>query len=130
MYTIDCPNLNRDDGITLDIDTPLSQVGGRGCSVGKEGSLGTGLPYCAHLCYSHELYGVPVVPVSIWQSAQTAEGAIWASSNGDGDRYEDHWQGFQDFRMFSANELLGSVAEFGSGPWTQFPRHFCTSALT
>ena len=26
----------------------------------------------------------------------------------------------QDFKTFSANEFLGSVAEFGSGPWTQF----------
>ena len=78
-YTADCPNLRRSDGVTLDINTPLSEAGGGNCHVGSESSLNTKLSYCAHLCYSSEVSGVPIVPVSIWQAAQQAEGELWAT---------------------------------------------------
>ena len=120
-YTADCPNLRRSDGVTLDINTPLSEAGGGNCHVGSESSLNTKLSYCAHLCYSSEVSGVPIVPVSIWQAAQQAEGELWATlKKQNGDRYEDHWEGFQDYEAFKPNADLGSVIEFGSGPWTQF----------
>ena len=120
-YTIDCPNLHRLDGNTLDVHTPLSEIGGKACPVGEEGSMSTGLSYCAHLCYSSEMYGVPIVPFSIWKSAQQAESKLWGrSGSADGDRYQEHWEGFQDFAKLDLNFNLGSVVEFGAGPWTQF----------
>lgn len=46
-------------GNTLDIN--LTHVGGvKGCNGGE--SFGTGLSYCAYLCYSNVEYGTPIIP--------------------------------------------------------------------
>jgi len=113
-YTSDCPNLEA--SYTLDLN--LSDVGGvKDCSGGD--SFGLDLSYCAYLCYSNVEYGIAIIPHYIWETAQKAEGSTWKQSTGSsGDRYEDHFQGFADYRCLPAS--LGRVAEFGAGPWTQF----------
>jgi len=32
--------------------------------------------YCAYLCFSHETYGVAVIPTSLWSASQYHEGYI------------------------------------------------------
>lgn len=119
-YTSDCPNLLDTTGNTLDIN--LTHVGGvKGCNGGE--SFGTGLSYCAYLCYSNVEYGTPIIPYHIWKMAQQAESGLWetvakgAEVPGN-DRFEDHSAGFANY--LCVPPVLGKVAEIGAGPWTQF----------
>ena len=83
----------------------------------KYQSMGVDISYCSQLCYSHPLYGVAVVPTSIWKAAQQAEGKnwVWHGKLGwVGDRYKDHFQGFQRYSCLP--EALGHVIEFGMCP--------------
>ena len=91
-YTESCPNLL--STTTADITVPLHMLGGEYSQVNhnsEEGSaenssftlsvpvknkcVGSANPAaCAYLCYSHSAYGTAVVPHSLWQAAQDAEG--------------------------------------------------------
>jgi len=81
--------------------------------------------FCSYLCFSHISYGSAVVPISLWKSAQQAEGDLWhevsswqngADSN---DRSEEHHLAFDKFSCLDKGTTLGSVIEVGAGPWTQ-----------
>lgn len=112
-YTADCPNLL--DEYSLDVNR--TNVGGvQNCKGGH--SLSTGLSYCAYLCYSNVEYGTAIIPHFIWEMAQKAESSLWKASTGTNDRWNEHFQGFANYRCLPAS--LGRVAEFGAGPWTQF----------
>jgi SAM-dependent methyltransferase len=116
-YTADCPNLK--DENTLDI-TRIDVGGVEGCPNGliQKASMGTGLSYCAYLCYSNVDYGTAIIPVHIWKKAQQAEDSLWRNNREDNDRFEDHFEGFANYACIPEN--LGHVAEYGAGPWTQF----------
>ncbi|CAB9505521.1 expressed unknown protein [Seminavis robusta] len=117
-YTADCPNL-RDEVNTLNVNA--TNLGGvEFCHEGlaEHASLGTGLSYCAYLCYSNVAYGSAIVPHALWKKAQEAENNLWAKiSRGNNDRYNDHFQGFAQYKCVPRD--LGHVVEFGAGPWTQ-----------
>ena len=72
---------------------------------------------CAYLCYSHPLYGTPVIPKSLWVVAQTGERSVWKGAMGNSDRSPEHIEGFAGYSKLP--EQLGDVIEVGSGPWTQ-----------
>ena len=94
-YTESCPNLLSPS--TADMTVPLHMLGGeysQGNHVPEEGSggnssfslsvpvrnkcVGSSNPTaCAYLCYSHSAYGTAVVPHSLWQAAQDAEGDLF-----------------------------------------------------
>jgi SAM-dependent methyltransferase len=141
-YTEDCPNLDRKDGNTLwPLGDPGDGGGGGGdISSGSDSSVDTTMltmrdvggrhgcepaldtwnkPFiCAYLCYSHEQYGVTIVPETIWNAAQEQEGAVWKSIGGNNDRAMEHITAFDMYKDV-ANKQLGDVIEVGSGPWTQ-----------
>jgi len=123
-YTADCPNL-QDTNSTLNVDRLGSDLGGiKDCPDGlaQHVSLGTGLSYCAYLCYSTPLVGTAIVPHSLWKMAQQAENTLWAKAprGTNNDRYRDHFQGFANYHCLTTNQNLGHVVEVGAGPWTQF----------
>ena len=78
-YTSDCPNLSPAVSTTINVNTPLNQLGGEHFvnSNSKKGkaevvckmAAGVGQHYehkfCAYLCYAHPSYGVAVVPKSL-----------------------------------------------------------------
>jgi hypothetical protein len=94
-YTESCPNLLSTS--TADMTVPLHMLGGEYSQanyVPEEGSgenssfslsvpvrnkcVGSSNPTaCAYLCYSHAAYGTAVVPHSLWQAAQDAEGDLF-----------------------------------------------------
>ena len=96
-YTESCPNLLSTS--TADMTVPLHMLGGEYSQVNhvpEEGSpenstftssvpvrnkcVGSPNPTaCAYLCYSHSAYGTAVVPHSLWQAAQDAEGDLFGS---------------------------------------------------
>jgi len=127
-YTADCPNLQAP--MTLDISTqdytdPAKLGGIVDCPDGlSEGlSLGTGLSYCAYLCYSNKEYGTAIVPKLLWEKAQEAENKLWkqvGQRTKGNDRYKDHFQGFANYMCLPDTANLGHVLEVGAGPWTQF----------
>lgn len=113
-YTIDCPNLH--DQNTLDVNRTI--FGSKDCPNSEGADLGTGLSYCAYLCYSNEIYGSVIVPYALWSKAQDAENTLWQKVRGTNDRYNDHFEGFANYINLPNN--LGHVIEIGAGPWTQF----------
>ena len=139
-YTADCPNLQAVD--TLDENVSFASLRGkRDCCVKEScgalahlpssvqrrfariraNNMGTGLGGCAYLCYAQAMTGTTIIPWSLWTAAQQAEGRLWKSvhpsADSAGDRFEDHWAGFRNFACLPTS--LGSVVEFGAGPWTQ-----------
>mmetsp|Transcript_21399 Transcript_21399/g.50876 ORF Transcript_21399/g.50876 Transcript_21399/m.50876 type:complete len:413 (-) Transcript_21399:165-1403(-) len=136
FYTADCPNLDikkngdntlwplgdprdekSDDNSTSSSSFSITEVGGRhGC----DPSLDTwNNPFiCAYLCYSHQDYGVTVIPKTIWHAAQEQEGAVWKKLGGNNDRAGEHITAFHKYQDVT-NRQLGDVIEVGSGPWTQ-----------
>jgi hypothetical protein len=133
-YTKSCPNLQMQN--TIDINLPLALVGGEHTRLNS--STTTPLnsetlcvspahpKRCAYLCYSHPTYGAAVVPTSLWQAAQQAEGNLWAQvgnyqmTSDANDRAQEHWKAYQNFIGIPKNYGLGQVIEVGAGPWTQF----------
>lgn len=114
---------------TLRHNNPVQQQDeGQQISPAKESALcppPANPDYCSYLCFSHASYGSAVVPLSLWKSAQQAEGDLWhevsswqtgADSN---DRSEEHWVAFDMFRCIEKGKNLGTVIEVGAGPWTQ-----------
>jgi hypothetical protein len=131
-YTKNCPNLQK--SFTVDIDAPLSEVGGehsykRNASTSSSGEACIPPAHpkrCAYLCYSHPTYGTAVVPKSLWLAAQRAEGNLWAQegqwkqTSDANDRAQEHWKAFDQFTRIPSDAKLGRVIEVGAGPWTQF----------
>jgi hypothetical protein len=94
-YTESCPNLLSTS--TADMTVPLHMLGGEYSQVNRDSEEGSGeipsfslsVPVrnkcvgsanptaCAYLCYSHAAYGTAVVPNSLWQAAQDAEGDLF-----------------------------------------------------
>lgn len=113
-YTAECPNLDPGRALTYDIND--IDIGGN-----KDCEGGQGRNPCSYLCYSGEEYGSVIIPRRVWQNAQKEEGKVWrrqGQRGNHGDRYDDHFQGFANYKCIPQN--LGNVIEFGAGPWTQF----------
>ena len=112
-YTADCPNLAVDKLLSYNFNDTIG---------GNKNCTGSGRNPCAYLCYSSEEYGSVIIPQKIWQNAQNEEGKLWRAprfQKRDGDRVNEHFQGFADYKCIPG-ESLGNVIEFGAGPWTQF----------
>lgn len=112
-YTADCPNLAADKLLSYNINDTIG---------GNKNCTGEGPNPCAYLCYSGEEYGSVIIPQQVWQNAQNEEGKLWRAprfKKRDGDRVNEHFQGFADYKCIPG-ESLGNVIEFGAGPWTQF----------
>lgn len=145
FYTADCPNLDHNQnggGNTLwplgdprddekkqksEDSTSTSSLSSSSFSItdlggrhGCEPSLDTwNNPFvCAYLCYSHQEYGVTVIPKTIWYAAQEQEGAVWKGVGGNNDRAPEHITAFNKYQDVASRQL-GDVIEVGSGPWTQ-----------
>ena len=128
-YTTNCPNLLMEN--TLDVSVPLNMTGGEYPLSSPNTCPATSVTkVCSYLCYSHHAYGTAVVPYSLWQAAQVAEGALGVKEGRDGllnsqnDRSAEHFASFAHFASLSeGHELkmpkLGRVIEVGAGPWTQ-----------
>ena len=137
FYTADCPNLDfkkngdntmwplgdprdekSDDDNASISSFSIADLGGRhGC----DPPLDTwNKPFiCAYLCYSHQQYGVAIVPKTIWYAAQEQEGAVWKTLGGaNNDRAGEHIAAFNKYQDVTTRQL-GDVIEVGSGPWTQ-----------
>ena len=120
-YTSSCPNLESTSGRTFDIDEKLESTGGEN----GPSSCPPHLRSCAYLCYSHDSYGVAVVPTSLWKVSQKAEGDLWRVNGGsrldasNNDRASEHWRSFQNLDCLEKGTKLGNVIEVGAGPWTQ-----------
>eukprot|EP00775_Hariotina_reticulata_P012241 gene12241-12379_t len=69
------------------------------------------------LCFYSRQNGVCKVSHERWQRAQEAEGSLWRTSGGSGDRVHDHMEGFSQYE--AVPEYLGHLLEVGCGPWTQ-----------
>jgi SAM-dependent methyltransferase len=120
-YSKHCPNLNMSD--SLDIHLPLNLTGGEHDA---RYQLGIDPKFCSYLCFSHQLYGTAVVPISLWRAAQKAEGDLWRQVAGwsgtignANDRAAEHWKAYDNFHCLAKDASLGQVIEVGAGPWTQ-----------
>lgn len=70
-----------------------------------------------YLCFSHPVYGVPQIPISLWKLVQNNEANIWKASNDKQDRGVEHLDGFSNYSSLPLS--LGNYIEVGSGPFTQ-----------
>ena len=134
FYTADCPNLDvkkNGDNTLWPLGDPrddksddnsissfsITDLGGRhGCEPSLDTWNNTFI--CAYLCYSHQDYGVTIIPKTIWHAAQEQEGAVWKKLGGSNDRAGEHIAAFSKYHHV-ARRQLGDVIEVGSGPWTQ-----------
>ena len=125
----DCPNLLKNDTIQLDVS--IEFIGGEHSTKSKENTTllcepPTNQAFCSYLCYSHEDYGVAVVPKSLWQHAQSAEGKLWKEVGATSlpfydinDRANEHWSAFDNLNCLDDNIKFGNTIEVGAGPFTQ-----------
>lgn len=112
-YTYDCPNLKEQK--TFDENMPLGMISsGKKCPNEKNF---TGASKCAYLCFSHEVTGVPQIPLSLWKIVQQNEFKFWKHRIGSNDRGEEHIEGFRNYARLP--QKLGKYIEIGCGPYTQ-----------
>lgn len=125
---LDCPNLLMNDTIQLDI--PIEFIGGEHSIKNKENKTSclppTNPKFCSYLCYSHQDYGVAVVPFSLWNHAQLAEVNLWIEVGSTAlpfydvnDRATEHWSAFNYLNCLEDNIKFGNTIEAGAGPFTQ-----------
>jgi len=125
---LDCPNLIMND--TIQLDTPITLIGGEHSTKIANKTLlclpPTNPYFCSYLCYSHQDYGVAVVPKSLWYHAQLAEGNLWKEVGltslpfyDVNDRAIEHWQAFNYLKCLKDNINFGNLIEVGAGPFTQ-----------
>lgn len=132
-YTKDCRNLDPehlkqntlwplgepiDDDGGIKANLTMSDLGGRyGCEPELDSMKQPWV--CSYLCYSHQDYGVTIVPQTVWRIAQEAEGTLWKmAGRRNHDRAPEHVGAFGSYKGLSGRSL-GDMIEVGSGPWTQ-----------
>ena len=108
-----CPNLDINSSTTFDIATPLPELGGENTPGGS--TCPAHLHACSYLCFSHDSYGVAVVPRSLWHASQIAEASLWVLNGGSSsefgrtDRAPEHWRSFD--RMSCLPQGMDLVAQ-------------------
>jgi hypothetical protein len=125
---LDCPNLSNELLTTMDIDAPLDALGGEHSQIKNKTLCNppTNPKFCSYLCYSHNAYGVAVVPTELWRAAQFAEANLWKQIGSQAlpttdanDRSIEHWSAFDNLNCLENNIRFGQTIEVGAGPWTQ-----------